>query len=109
MAEETQAEKPETARPNVKMVPNPSPVDELYVDGIAGLISRRGVIKLDLYRVVGVEPETKTELRQVSHRLVFPAAVVPELHKVFQAVARAAQPAAEKAGADGGGLGSPLV
>ena len=45
MAEKTQAEQPERARPAVKMVPNPAPVDELYVDGVSSLISRSGVVK----------------------------------------------------------------
>ena len=36
----------------VKMVANPLPVEEIYIDGFAGLMTRGGVVKLDLYRVV---------------------------------------------------------
>ncbi len=102
MAEKTQAEQPGNLRPTVKMVPNPAPVDELYVDGSSGLISRGGVIKLDLFRVVGIDPADKTESRQVSHRLVLPMSALPELLKVFQSLARAAQQAAQQASDEAG-------
>ncbi len=112
MPEETQAERPERARPNVKMVASPTPVDEFYVDGASGLISRGGVVKIDLFRVVGYEPDSKVELRQVSHRLVLPLTALPDLIKAFQSVARAAQQASQgtssKAEADGEGPASPV-
>ncbi len=99
MAKATQAkaEVQEQARPNVKMVRNPMPVDELFVDGASGLITRAGVAKIDLFRVVGYEPETKAERRQVSHRLVMPLAAVPELLRLFQQAARAVQEASKQA------------
>ncbi len=113
MPEETQAERPERARPNVKMVDNPTPVDEFYIDGASGLISRGGVIKLDLFRVVGFDPDTKVELRQVSHRLVMPLSALPDLLKAFQSVARAAQQAAQQAegkgAAESEGPASPVT
>ncbi len=102
MAKKTKAEQPETTRPPVKMVPNPAPIDEVYVDGTSGLISRGGVIKLDLFRVVGIDPADKTESRQVSHRLVLPLTALPELLNAFQSVARAAQQAAQRASDEGG-------
>ncbi len=112
MPEETQAERPERARPNVKMVDSPTPVDEFYIDGASGLISRGGVIKLDLFRVVGFDPDTKVEMRQVSHRLVLPLTALPDLLKAFQSVARAAQQAAQetssKAESDSEGSASPV-
>ncbi len=111
MPEETQAERPESARPNVKMVANPTPVDEFYIDGVSSLISRGGVFKLDLFRVVGYEPDTKAELREVSRRLVMPLTALPDLLKAFQSVARAAQQAAQetssKAESDSEGPASP--
>ncbi len=113
MAKKTKAEQPERTRPAVKMVPNPAPIDELYVDGTSSLISRSGVVKLDLFRVVGFDPATKTELRQVSHRLVLPLTALPELLNAFQSVARAAQQAAQRAsdegGAEGEGPASPTT
>lgn len=92
-----QAEAGGPARPNVKMVRNPMPIDELFVDGASGLITRAGVAKIDLFRVVGYDPESKAERRQVSHRLVMPMAAVPELLRLFQQAARAVQEASEKA------------
>ena len=99
MADETkaQAEAGGPARPNVKMVRNPMPIDELFVDGASGLITRAGVAKIDLFRVVGYDPESKAVRRQVSHRLVMPMAAVPELLRLFQQAARAVQEASEKA------------
>ena len=96
MPEETQAERSESARPNIKMVASPTPVDEFYIDGASGLMSRGGVIKLDLFRVVGFDPDSKVELREVSHRLVMPLTALPDLLKAFQSVARAAQQAAQE-------------
>ena len=113
MAKEPQAERPEGARANVKMIDNPHPVDEFYVDGVGSLLSRGGIVKLDLFRVVGYEPDTKQELRQVSHRLVLPLAALPDFLKVFQSMARAARQAAQqtssKAEADSEGPASPAT
>ena len=113
MAKKTEAERPGKARPTVKMVPNPAPVDELYVDGASGLISRGGVVKLDLFRVVGFDTATKAELRQVSHRLVLPLTALPEIFAAFQSVARAAQQSAQRAsdedGAESGDPASPTT
>lgn len=93
MADQIQAEQPEAARVNVKMVPNPAPVEDLYFDGVGGVISRGGVVKLDLFRVAGYETEPKAELRQISHRLVLPLSALPDVLKLFQSVAKAAQQA----------------
>ena len=116
MADDTkaQAEAGGQARPKVKMVRNPMPIDELFVDGVSGLITRAGVAKIDLFRVVGYEPESKAERRQVSHRLVLPMAAVPELLRLFQQAARAVQEASGQAppesvpeGGDGQGPVTP--
>ena len=109
MPEETQDERPERARPTVRMVDSPTPVDEFYIDGASGLMSRGGGIKLDLFRVVGFDPDTKVEMRQVSHRLVMPLTALPDLLKAFQSVARAAQQAAGKGGAQSEGPASPVT
>ncbi len=109
MPEETQAGRSERTRPKVKMVDSPTPVDEFYIDGASGLMSRGGVIKLDLFRVVGFDPDTKVELRQISHRLVMPLSALPDLLKAFQSVARAAQQAAGRSGAESEGPASPVT
>ena len=115
MADDTkaQAEAGGQARPNVKMVRNPMPIDELFVDGASGLITRAGVAKIDLFRVVGYEPESKAERRQVSHRLVLPLAAVPELLRLFQQAVRAVQEASEQArqgsGPEGGDGQGPVT
>ena len=69
---------PETPAPNVKMVPSPQPPEEIYVDGVSGILGRGGVIKLDCFRVMGVDKE-QVEIRTVTHRLVLPAGAVPGL------------------------------
>ena len=105
MAKDTKAraEAGGQARPNVKAVPNPLPIEALFVDGVGSLMSRGGVVKLDLFRVVGYERDSKAELRQVSHRLVMPLSAVPDMVKIFTSVARAAQQAAAQSGSKGDG------
>jgi hypothetical protein len=100
MAEEPkQAEKGD---PKVKLLRSDTPPEEIYVDGAMGLITRAGVVKIDLYRVAGYERGTNAELRQHSHRLVLPAMAAGELLNVLQSAADAmrrtlqAQPGAKK-------------
>ncbi len=89
--EKNQAEaQPATAPPNVKMVSSTQPPDELYVDGVSAIIGRGGVIKLDCYRVVGIDRD-KAEVRSVTHRLVLPAGAVPGLVRLFQDMASMGQ------------------
>ena len=80
MVEENQTPQVGTAVQNVRTVANPGGVEEIFADGISSVFSRGGVIKLDLFSVVGFDRENKTEERRVSHRLVVPvsrAAVAP--------------------------------
>ncbi len=79
----------------VKMVPNPLPPEEIYADGVSAIIGRPGVIKLECYRAVGVDKEANAEIRIVTHRLVLPSAVLPELVGLFQKMAEAGQRMAE--------------
>ena len=79
----------------VKMVPNPLPPEEIYADGVSAIIGRPGVIKLECYRVVGVDKEANAEIRIVTHRLVLPSAVLPELVGLFQKMGEAGQRMAE--------------
>lgn len=88
MAEKTiQKENKGEDQGKVKMVPNPFPVEELYIDGIAGVLARGGVFKVECYRVVGFDRDDKSEVRRVTHRLVFPATAMPELAQVVRGVA----------------------
>jgi hypothetical protein len=84
---------PETPVQNVKMVTSPQPPEEIYVDGVSGILGRGGVIKLDCFRVMGVDRE-QTEIRTVTHRLVLPAGAVPGLVRLFQNMANVGQQAA---------------
>ncbi len=86
MAEDTQTTKPQQQATKVEMVANPGPVDEVFVDGVSGAMARNGVVKFDLYRVIGADPEARTEQRQVSRRLVLPQAALPELARLLQEV-----------------------
>ncbi len=79
----------------VKMVPNPLPPEEIYVDGVNAILGRPGVIKLECYRAMGVDKEANAEVRTVTHRLVLPSAVLPELVGLFQKLAEAGQQAAQ--------------
>lgn len=81
---------PETPAPNVKMVPSPQPPEEIYVDGVSGILGRGGVIKLDCFRVMGVDKE-QVEIRTVTHRLVLPAGAIPGLVRLFQNMANVGQ------------------
>ena len=74
----------------VKLMPNQNPVEEIYVDGVLGMFARAGVVKLNLYRVVGTDPNDESEVRSITHRLVMPAAALPELTRLIQSMARAA-------------------
>ncbi len=92
--ETTQADgQPETPAQNVKMVPGPQLPKEIYVDGVSGILGRGGVIKLDCFRVMGIDKD-QTEIRTVTHRLVLPAGAIPGLVRLFQNMANVGQQAA---------------
>ena len=74
----------------VKIAPNPFPVEELYIDGISGVLGRGGVFKIDCYRVVGFDQEDKAEVRRVTHRIVLPASAMPELAQAVRGIAKSA-------------------
>ncbi len=93
------AAQPETPAQNVKMVPSPQPPEEIYVDGVSGILGRGGVIKLDCFRVMGVDKD-QAEIRMVTHRLVLPAGAIPGLVRLFQNMANVGQQAAAGAEAE---------
>ncbi len=83
---------PETPTQNVKMVASPQPPEEIYVDGVSGILGRGGVIKLDCFRVMGVDRD-RAEIRTVTHRLVMPGGAIPGLVRLFQNMANVGQQA----------------
>jgi hypothetical protein len=89
-----QSDQKKTGKAKMKKPAFPA-VEEIFVDGIAGIMGRGGVFKLDCYRVDGVEDDGKTELRRISHRLVLPAASINELIQVVQGVVKSAAKAKE--------------
>lgn len=109
MAKEPQTKQPQRQATKVNMVANPVPADEIFVDGFAGVMARNGVVKFDLYRVIRADPEAQTEDRQISHRLVLPQAVLPELAGLLQQVLRAAQQQQAAAQAAAAGAATSIV
>ena len=81
--------------PKVKMAPSPLPAEEIYIDGIAGVLARPGVVKLECYRVMRVDSNDGAEVRTVTHRLVVPTAAFREIVRLAQNVAARRQEAAK--------------
>ena len=95
--ETTQADaQPATAGQNAKMVPGRRPPDEIYVDGVSGILGRGGVIKLDCFRVMGVDRD-QAESRAVTHRLVLPAGAMPGMVQLIQRMANVGRDSATDA------------
>ena len=57
------------------------------------MFARAGVVKINLYRVVGTDANDDAEVRSVSHRLVMPVSAVPELVRLIQSMAQSARQA----------------
>ncbi len=90
-------ESAEAPRRKVKLVGDMLQVDEVYVDGISGVVGRGGIIKLDFYRFLGFDEKEETEVRQIVLRLVLPTSAVPELARAIKGVAEAGQKSMEQA------------
>lgn len=73
----------------VKLASMSGPAEEIFVDGVGGIMARAGIVKLDLYRVIGFDREEEAEVHSISHRLVLPAAALPELLRVTQGLVKA--------------------
>ena len=99
MAENNDSDQEQAEGPKIKMAANPTPPDEIFIDGVAGILARPGSVKLDCYRVVGIDRTDNAEVRSVTHRLVLPAAAIPEMVRLFQNMARAGRQAADDAAA----------
>lgn len=81
------------ATANVNFVENPFPIEEVFVDGIAGIFGRGGVFKIDCYSALGHNPETNTETRRITQRVVLPGSAMAELIKAVQGVVKTAEDA----------------
>ena len=65
-------------------------------DGVSGAIGRGGVVKFDFYRVAGVDSEDGLEIRRSSHRMVIPAASIPEMAQILGNLMKSAEQGAKK-------------
>ena len=81
---------PQNALPH-RYVVDTRELNEAYADGIARAMIERGVLKLDLFTVVGYDQEKKEEIRAISRRLVLPMTSVQELAQVLQGISKMAQ------------------
>lgn len=86
MADEDRDGAEKAGKMRVAMAPNPLPADEIYIDGISGVLHRPGLVKLDCYRVARVDGANNTEVRTITHRLVLPTSAIRELARVLQGV-----------------------
>ena len=61
-----------------------------YQDGLAGLSLYQGVVKMDFYKVLGLNPDG-TEVRKISDRVVMPASKLAEIEQSLQQIIAAIQ------------------
>ena len=87
----------EAPQRKVKLVGDMLQVDEVYADGISGVIGRGGIIKLDFYRFLGFDEKEEAEVRQIVQRLVLPTSAVPVLAQAIKGVTEAGQKSMEQA------------
>ncbi len=76
---------PQSVQPH-RYVVDTRGLSENYADGIARAMIERGVLKLDLFTVIGHDQEKKEEVRTISRRLVLPMTAVQELAQVLQGI-----------------------
>lgn len=61
-----------------------------YQDGLAGLSLYQGVLKIDFYKVLGLNADG-TEVRKISDRVVMPASKLAEMEHSLQQIIAAIQ------------------
>ena len=66
-----------------------------YQDGLAGLSLYQGVVKMDFYKVLGLNPDG-TEIRKISDRVVMPASKLAEIEQSLQQIIAAIQSAQQQ-------------
>lgn len=76
---------PQTAQPH-RYIIDARDLHETYADGIARAMIERGVLKLDLFSVVGFDQEKREEIRTICRRMVLPMTSVQELAQVLQGI-----------------------
>ena len=91
----TAKDQPARQEASYKFAPLATAPEDSYADGAASITGSRNVVKLDFYRVVGVDQEDKKEVRTISHRLVLPQTAIPELLQLLQGYGRAVQQVAK--------------
>lgn len=74
-----------------KFAPLATAPGDTYADGAASITGSRNVVKLDFYRVDGLDQEDNKEVRTISHRLVLPLTAIPELIQLLQGYGQAVQ------------------
>jgi len=90
-AKKTKENPKEAEQRKVKLVGDPSQIEDVFVDGLSGVIGRGGVIKFEFYRFLGMDQKDDTEVRQIVQRLVLPAAAVQELAAAIKGTVEAEQ------------------
>jgi len=64
----------------------PKPDVELFADGVATLAVRSGILKIELYQVVGSLPDGSGEFRRLSQRIALPLNAFNELKSLMQQI-----------------------
>lgn len=83
MAENNRKTQRQAKAPTIRMAANPLPPEEVFADGIAGVLARPGLVKLECYRVMRIDREDNAEVRCVTHRLVLPSGAIPDLLRML--------------------------
>ncbi len=71
------------------------PATTAYYDGLAGVSLYQGVLKMDFYKVLGLNPDG-TEVRKISDRVVMPASKLAEIEQSLQQIIAALQNAQQE-------------
>lgn len=88
MAKKTRATQRPAKGPTIRMAANPLPPDEVFADGVAGVLARPGLVKLECYRVMRIDREDNAEVRCVTHRLVLPSGAIQDLRRMLDGLVK---------------------
>ena len=69
-----------------------------YQDGLAGISLYQGVVKMDFYKVLGMNADG-SEVRKISDRIVMPASKLAEIEQSLQMIISALQKAQQQGNA----------
>ena len=76
-------------QPQPKFVQTAEPIVESYSDGVIGISLRHGVATIETYRVIGMDEQTKGEIRRVSNRIMMPLAGLDEFTGLLRRMSQA--------------------